>query len=115
MKFIINGYILYILIDLNLIGQIDLFGNDLYFRHIYTSFVSPNSLFSPKPTHVIVLGDLFSSQWIKDMEFKKRVERYKWIFGDSKGVCINCQLSLLSLILLFVTFHFIDSFIYFFI
>nr|CAG8441532.1 1843_t:CDS:2 [Entrophospora candida] len=66
-------------------GKIDLFGNDLYLRHIYTSFVSLDSLFSSKPTHTIVLGDLFSSQWIKDKEFKQRTERYKWIFGDPKG------------------------------
>ncbi|CAH1757075.1 14625_t:CDS:2 [Entrophospora sp. SA101] len=63
-------------------GKIDLFGNDLYLRHIYTSFVSLDSLFSSKPTHTIVLGDLFSSQWIRDKEFKQRTERYKWIFGN---------------------------------
>ncbi|CAG8620722.1 3857_t:CDS:2 [Ambispora leptoticha] len=63
-------------------GEIDLFANDLYFRHIYTSFVSPYSLFRPPPTHVIILGDLFSSQWIGDQEFERRVQRYKWIFGD---------------------------------
>ncbi|CAG8556449.1 10792_t:CDS:2 [Ambispora gerdemannii] len=63
-------------------GEIDLIANDLYFRHIYTSFVSPYSLFRPPPTHVIILGDLFSSQWIGDREFEKRVQRYKWIFGD---------------------------------
>ncbi|CAG8577498.1 14779_t:CDS:2 [Acaulospora morrowiae] len=65
--------------------EIDLIGNDIYFRHVYTSFVSPYSLFTRKPTHTIVLGDLFSSQWIDDREFEKRVKRYKWIFGDPRG------------------------------
>ncbi|CAG8468471.1 13647_t:CDS:2 [Dentiscutata erythropus] len=60
-------------------------GNDIYIRHVYTSFVSPYSLFTHKPTHTIILGDLFSSQWTNDKEFKKRVERYKWIFGDPRG------------------------------
>ncbi|KAG9296874.1 hypothetical protein G9A89_006829 [Geosiphon pyriformis] len=63
-------------------GEIDLFGNDLYFRHIYTSFVSRYSFFKPSPTHVILLGDLFSSQLVTDQEFEKRVNRFKWIFGD---------------------------------
>ncbi|CAG8762669.1 6809_t:CDS:2, partial [Dentiscutata heterogama] len=66
-------------------GEIDLLGNDIYIRHVYTSFVSPYSLFTHKPTHTIILGDLFSSQWTNDKEFKKRVERYKWIFGDPRG------------------------------
>lgn len=66
-------------------GEIDLLANDIYLRHVYTSFVSPYSLFTYKPTHTIVLGDLFSSQWIRDSEFNKRVERYKWIFGDPNG------------------------------
>ncbi|RIA96101.1 hypothetical protein C1645_420212 [Glomus cerebriforme] len=65
-------------------GEIDVWGNDIYLRHIYTSFVSPYSLFTRKPTHTIVLGDLFSSQWIREEEFNKRVERYKWIFGDPR-------------------------------
>ncbi|CAG8584026.1 5951_t:CDS:2, partial [Acaulospora colombiana] len=30
------------------------------------------------------LGDLFSSQWIDNQEFEKRVNRYKWIFGDPR-------------------------------
>ena len=63
-----------------------MWGNDIYLRHIYTSFVSPYSLFTRKPTHAIVLGDLFSSQWIKEKEFDKRVERYKWIFSDPRRV-----------------------------
>ncbi|CAG8533421.1 6401_t:CDS:2 [Diversispora eburnea] len=66
-------------------GEIDLIANDIFIRHVYTSFVSPYSLFTPKPTHSIILGDLFSSQWINDQEFERRVKRYKWIFGDPRG------------------------------
>ncbi|PKY49471.1 hypothetical protein RhiirA4_405483 [Rhizophagus irregularis] len=65
-------------------GEIDVWANDIYLRHIYTSFVSPYSLFTRKPTHTIVLGDLFSSQWIGQREFNERVKRYKWIFGDTR-------------------------------
>ncbi|RHZ86240.1 hypothetical protein Glove_53g92 [Diversispora epigaea] len=66
-------------------GEIDLIANDIFIRHVYTSFVSPYSLFTQKPTHSIILGDLFSSQWINDQEFERRVKRYKWIFGDPRG------------------------------
>ena len=58
--------------------------------------MSPYSLFTYKPTHTIVLGDLFSSQWIIDEEFNKRVERYKWIFGDPRGVSGSVSISLLK-------------------
>ncbi|KAF9361987.1 hypothetical protein BGX26_008159 [Mortierella sp. AD094] len=34
------------------------------------------------PTHVSVLGDLFSSQWIDDNEFNVRLARYQSIFPD---------------------------------
>ncbi|KAF9362963.1 hypothetical protein BGX34_005178 [Mortierella sp. NVP85] len=34
------------------------------------------------PTHVSVLGDLFSSQWIGDQEFDIRLARYRSIFQD---------------------------------
>ncbi|KAF9132895.1 hypothetical protein BGW39_011081 [Mortierella sp. 14UC] len=34
------------------------------------------------PTHVSILGDLFSSQWIDDTEFEVRVARYRSIFPD---------------------------------
>lgn len=70
------------------LGEIDVWANDIYLRHIYTSFVSPYSLFTRKPTHTIVLGDLFSSQWIGQREFNERVKRYKWIFGDTRKVSL---------------------------
>ncbi|KAF9998155.1 hypothetical protein BGZ80_000173 [Entomortierella chlamydospora] len=39
--------------------------------------------YKPKsPTHVGVLGDLFSSQWIDDNEFNVRLARYRSIFPD---------------------------------
>ncbi|KAF9400635.1 hypothetical protein BGX21_003826 [Mortierella sp. AD011] len=39
--------------------------------------------YKPKsPTHVTVLGDLFSSQWIDDNEFNVRLARYQSIFPD---------------------------------
>ncbi|KAF8950943.1 hypothetical protein BGZ46_004246 [Entomortierella lignicola] len=34
------------------------------------------------PTHICVLGDLFSSQWIDNEEFKIRLARYQSIFRD---------------------------------
>ncbi|KAF8925481.1 hypothetical protein BGZ58_000773, partial [Dissophora ornata] len=34
------------------------------------------------PTHVSILGDLFSSQWIDDTEFNVRLARYQSIFPD---------------------------------
>lgn len=62
-----------------LIGQIDVWYNDLYFRHI-----SDTLLFFLAPSHVFVLGDLFSSQYISDEEFEHRVQRYRWIFKNVK-------------------------------
>ncbi|KAG0263456.1 hypothetical protein BG011_008749 [Mortierella polycephala] len=75
---------------------VDLAFNDAYMRHIYKTMMSPswaplNTLSSylsqeehkaTAPTHVTILGDLFSSQWIKDSEFDIRLERYKSIFSD---------------------------------
>lgn len=60
-------------------GQIDVWYNDLYFRHIVDTL-----LYYLQPSHVFVLGDLFSSQYISDSEFSHRVERYKWIFKNVK-------------------------------
>lgn len=75
----------------------DLAFNDAYMRHIYKKMMSPSweplaylsSLLSrsathtPRsPTHVSILGDLFSSQWIDDTEFDVRVARYRSIFPD---------------------------------
>ena len=32
------------------------------------------------PTHVFLLGDLLSSEWIDDQEFDRRVARYRTVF-----------------------------------
>lgn len=53
------------------IKRLDNFGNDYYIGHIYN--VMKNRL---RPTHVTVMGDLFSSQWILDSEFFNRTRRY---------------------------------------
>lgn len=52
--------------------RIDINGNDYYLGHVYN--VMTGRL---KPTHIAVMGDLLSSQWIGDDEFFKRAERYK--------------------------------------
>lgn len=53
------------------IKRLDNYGNDHYLGHIYK--VMKTRL---QPTHVAVLGDLFSSQWIGDSEFFNRTRRY---------------------------------------
>ncbi|KAG0044752.1 hypothetical protein BGZ83_009974 [Gryganskiella cystojenkinii] len=75
---------------------VDLAFNDAYMRHIYKAMTNPSwtqpqdflknwipglrPSQSAYPTHVAILGDLFSSQWIDDTEFETRVSRYKSIF-----------------------------------
>ncbi|KAG0283995.1 hypothetical protein BGZ98_006078, partial [Dissophora globulifera] len=83
---------------------VDLAFNDAYMRHVYQSMIAPSwttpldtlssylSSFSPfsssaatttaRPTHATVLGDLFSSQWIDDIEFNVRLARFRSIFPD---------------------------------
>ncbi|KAF9155063.1 hypothetical protein BG015_011201 [Linnemannia schmuckeri] len=79
-------------------AHVDLAFNDAYMRHIYKQMMSsswePLALLSAflsksrkphtprSPTHVSILGDLFSSQWIDDAEFDVRVARYRSIFPD---------------------------------
>jgi hypothetical protein len=53
------------------VKRLDTYGNDYYLGHIYN--VMKRRL---QPTHVAVLGDLFSSQWIGDSEFFNRTRRY---------------------------------------
>lgn len=53
------------------IKRLDNFGNDYYLGHIYK--LIKNRL---QPTHVSVMGDQFSSQWISDSEFFNRTRRY---------------------------------------
>ncbi|KAK9376369.1 uncharacterized protein V1513DRAFT_375495 [Lipomyces chichibuensis] len=52
--------------------RLDIFGNDHYLGHIYSTLLP-----RLRPSHVIVVGDLFSSQWISDEEFDLRTRRYK--------------------------------------
>ena len=49
--------------------------NDLYFTHIFR-----NAMAYLDPTHVFLLGDLLSSEWIDDQEFDRRVARYRTVF-----------------------------------
>ncbi|CAR21178.1 Ted1p [Lachancea thermotolerans CBS 6340] len=53
------------------VTRLDIFGNDFYLGHIFSTM--RNRL---NPTHVAVMGDLFSSQWIGDSEFFNRTMRY---------------------------------------
>lgn len=53
------------------VKRVDNFGNDYYLGHIY--HVMKNRM---QPSHVTVMGDLFSSQWIYDSEFYNRTYRY---------------------------------------
>ncbi|CCD22426.1 Ted1p NDAI_0A02680 [Naumovozyma dairenensis CBS 421] len=53
------------------ITRLDTFGNDYYLGHIYSMMQKRLS-----PTHVAIMGDLFSSQWIGDSEFFNRTKRY---------------------------------------
>ncbi|KAI9242498.1 MAG: hypothetical protein BYD32DRAFT_208943 [Podila humilis] len=90
-------------------AHIDLAFNDAYMHHVYRSMMSPSwsplyslwNLVSPNihehqhdsnssswtqppitPTHVTILGDLFSSQWIDNTEFDVRLKRYQSIFTE---------------------------------
>lgn len=53
------------------IKRLDNYGNDYYLGHIYD--IMKNRL---KPSHVAVMGDQFSSQWIADSEFYNRTYRF---------------------------------------
>lgn len=62
--------------------RLDLWGNDLYLRHVYRTLNWYSS-----PTHTVVLGDLLGSQWISDEEFDRRSERFwKKIFRGVEKV-----------------------------
>eukprot|EP01133_Synstelium_polycarpum_P016942 gene16942-20154_t len=68
-------------------GQYNIWFNDNYFRHIVA-----NIAYFLAPSHVIVLGDLFSSQYINDAEFERRTARYRRIFDplqESNTMLIN--------------------------
>lgn len=53
------------------IKRLDNFGNDYFLGHIYK--IMQTRL---KPSHVAVMGDQFSSQWILDSEFYNRTYRF---------------------------------------
>lgn len=53
------------------IKRLDNYGNDYYLGHIYNTMKTRLD-----PSHVIVMGDLFSSQWIHDSEFYNRTNRF---------------------------------------
>lgn len=53
------------------IKRLDNYGNDYYLGHIYNIMLK-----RLRPTHVAVMGDLFSLQWIYDLEFYNRTHRY---------------------------------------
>ncbi|CCC67894.1 hypothetical protein NCAS_0A13360 [Naumovozyma castellii] len=52
-------------------SRLDIYGNDYYLGHIYSMMQR-----RLHPSHVAILGDLFSSQWIGDSEFFNRTTRY---------------------------------------
>ncbi|SCU78322.1 LAFA_0A06062g1_1 [Lachancea sp. 'fantastica'] len=52
-------------------SRLDTYGNDYYLGHIFRMMKK-----RLKPSHVAVMGDLFSSQWIGDSEFYNRTMRY---------------------------------------
>ncbi|KAL6927830.1 hypothetical protein ACO0SA_004453 [Hanseniaspora valbyensis] len=54
-----------------LLTRLDIFGNDHYLGHIFKTMFKRLT-----PDFGIVMGDLFSSQWIPDDEFYNRTERY---------------------------------------
>lgn len=64
--------------------RLDIFGNDHFLGHIYRVMAKRT-----KPNHVTVLGDLLSSQWIKDDEFERRADRYKNRIFDERLVSQN--------------------------
>ncbi|GEQ68441.1 hypothetical protein JCM33374_g2109 [Metschnikowia sp. JCM 33374] len=53
------------------IKRLDNYGNDYYLGHIYNTMKQ-----RLKPSHVAVMGDQFSSQWIYDSEFYNRTRRF---------------------------------------
>lgn len=53
------------------IKRLDNYGNDYYLGHIYRLMQQ-----RLQPSHVAVMGDLFSSQWILDSEFYNRSLRF---------------------------------------
>ncbi|KAK9674620.1 hypothetical protein K7432_017095, partial [Basidiobolus ranarum] len=55
---------------------------DLWFNSKYLGFIYGTAVERLNPTYSVILGDLFSSQWINDLEFEKRVERFQKMFPE---------------------------------
>lgn len=55
--------------------------NDAYIHHRFSTSVS-----ALHPTHIVLLGDLLSSEHIPDGEFALRVERLKWMLALPPGL-----------------------------
>ncbi|SCU78451.1 LADA_0A05688g1_1 [Lachancea dasiensis] len=69
------------------LSRLDTFGNDFYLGHIFSMMKKRLN-----PTHVAVMGDLFSSQWIGDSEFYNRTMRYtSRIFQRNVSVLENIK------------------------
>ncbi|KAK7203497.1 hypothetical protein BZA70DRAFT_66163 [Myxozyma melibiosi] len=58
--------------DPDLRTKLDIFGNDHFLGTVYRTLAK-----QLKPTHIVVLGDLISSQWIDDAEFARRARRFR--------------------------------------
>ncbi|KAJ1968554.1 hypothetical protein IWQ62_001173 [Dispira parvispora] len=61
-------------------GWLDLKFNDYYTRHIVRTIHHKT-----RPTHVGYMGDIFSYQWLNKQEFGRRVERFRWVSGQTDG------------------------------
>lgn len=62
-------------------GALDEWFNDFYFRH-----VAQTAIRMFQPTHVVLLGDLLSTQNLDDAEFDERVRRLKSSFQPTSPV-----------------------------
>lgn len=60
-------------------GQLNNDINDYSMRHIARSIRSVL-----QPRQLFVLGDLFSSEYLGDTEFRRRAKRFRWIFEHSR-------------------------------
>jgi hypothetical protein len=57
------------------LGEVDLWGNDLFFHHIFS-----NAMALTEPDMIVVLGDVFSCEYISAEEFQTRVKRFRSSF-----------------------------------
>jgi predicted MPP superfamily phosphohydrolase len=54
---------------------------NMHFNDWYQRYVISRSVSVLNPSHVVVLGDLFSSQFLSDIEWNARMQRYKRIMS----------------------------------